>query len=254
MFLRGLPMLCKSMTRPGVAKKLLLARYHEPDLDKISEWFPTPTESRDTSILLPSTIKGGPRARMPVESAPKFQAVDTFVMPSAANMLSSSLQPYDNPNGPQWNADDFDALRLLQESLGACENPFRLETYVAMPDASFSYNFNYQMNIGSSLAASDQLAFATPVDLNGASTDPFGSSDSWQAEPVVSCQFNVATGFESSCEDGFKSSCEDLDQQRFNNMLESLSTSLAAPYMSHERVLEQLQPAPLVFPNEAMWF
>jgi hypothetical protein len=258
MFLRGLPQLCKSMKRPGVAKKLAADPDLEPDLDKISEMFPTPTESRDKSILLPSTINGGPRARMPVESASKFQPVETFVMPSAANMLSSSLQPYDNPNGLQWNAGDFDALRLLQEALGACDNPFGLETYqsqqvqqsVAMPDAGFSYNFNYQMKIGSSLADADQLAFSTPSDPNGASTDQSGSSDSRQAEPVVvvlvSSQYNAATGFESSC--------EDLDQQRFNNMLESLSTSLPAPDMPHERVLEQLQPAPLVFPNEDMGF
>lgn len=67
LFLRGLPHLCKRMKRPGVSKKATVDAEHEPEFYKISEEHPVALKAEnDYNILLPSTVLGGPRARMPV--------------------------------------------------------------------------------------------------------------------------------------------------------------------------------------------
>ena len=64
-FLRGLPHLCKLMKRPGTSKKAV--PQYEPDFYSIGEEHPLPEKAEtDYNILLPSTLMGGPKARMPV--------------------------------------------------------------------------------------------------------------------------------------------------------------------------------------------
>uniref|UniRef100_A0A7S3QD11 HSF-type DNA-binding domain-containing protein n=1 Tax=Chaetoceros debilis TaxID=122233 RepID=A0A7S3QD11_9STRA len=67
LFLRGLPHLCKRMKRPGVSKKTAIGAKHEPDFYEISAMHPVPEKAETGyNIMLPSTIMGGPKARMPV--------------------------------------------------------------------------------------------------------------------------------------------------------------------------------------------
>jgi HSF-type DNA-binding len=69
LFLAGLPHLCKTMKRPGVAKKLAADPDHEPNLYEIALLHPLPVHPIvDDSILLQCTIQGGPKARMPIYS------------------------------------------------------------------------------------------------------------------------------------------------------------------------------------------
>jgi HSF-type DNA-binding len=65
-FLRGLPHLCKSMKRPGVAEKRICDPDLEPDFYKISEMHPVPKSTDDESIFLQKTLRNGPKARMPI--------------------------------------------------------------------------------------------------------------------------------------------------------------------------------------------
>lgn len=61
-FLRGLPHLCKDMKRPGVSKKLAADAEHEPDLERISQEHPVPTNALpDESLLLHCTVQNGPK-------------------------------------------------------------------------------------------------------------------------------------------------------------------------------------------------
>ena len=73
-FLRGLPYLCKQMKRPGVAEKGSTDVDREPDFYKISELYPVPVKADDESILLPCTVQGGPKARMPIYSGAYLSA------------------------------------------------------------------------------------------------------------------------------------------------------------------------------------
>lgn len=67
LFLRGIPHLSKMMKRPGPSKKPSADPDHEPDLYKISEEHPVPEKgSNPDDIMLPSTLIGGPKARMNV--------------------------------------------------------------------------------------------------------------------------------------------------------------------------------------------
>ena len=68
-FLRGLPHLCKSMKRPGIKQKKTGNPEEEPDFYKISNLHPVPEKAADDSILLECTMKGGPKARMPIYTA-----------------------------------------------------------------------------------------------------------------------------------------------------------------------------------------
>jgi len=61
-FLRGLPHLCKKMTRPGRSEKSPMGPNGEPDFNKISQISPIPVDPiTDESVLLVSTIEGGPK-------------------------------------------------------------------------------------------------------------------------------------------------------------------------------------------------
>jgi hypothetical protein len=67
LFLRGIPHLSKMMKRPGPSKKPSVDPDHEPDLYKIGEEHPVPEKgSNPDDILFPSTLIGGPKARMNV--------------------------------------------------------------------------------------------------------------------------------------------------------------------------------------------
>lgn len=66
-FLRGLPHLCKKLYRPGRSKKALQGPMDVPNLYKISELHPLPEDPvPDEAVLLLSTIRNGPKAKVPV--------------------------------------------------------------------------------------------------------------------------------------------------------------------------------------------
>lgn len=66
-FLRGLPHLCKKLFRPGRSKKAHHGFMDAPDLYKISELHPLPEDAvPDEAVLLLSTIRNGPKAKVPV--------------------------------------------------------------------------------------------------------------------------------------------------------------------------------------------
>jgi HSF-type DNA-binding len=140
MFLRGLPHLCKQMKRPGVAQKAPADPEHEPDLYKISEFHPVPQKAHDDSIRLHSTLQGGPKARMSIQSI--------LAQPA-------SLTPRDH-----------EALSSFQKSLGASDVQMmnisesaatpRASNFV-VPQGAFSAPL---MSSNQALAAANQLAFA----------------------------------------------------------------------------------------------
>mmetsp|Transcript_57269 Transcript_57269/g.170774 ORF Transcript_57269/g.170774 Transcript_57269/m.170774 type:complete len:601 (-) Transcript_57269:235-2037(-) len=71
MFLRGMPHLCKKMTRPGASGKPSADPDHEPDLYRISETLPVAAADSSKgginhAVSLPWTVEDGPKARMPV--------------------------------------------------------------------------------------------------------------------------------------------------------------------------------------------
>jgi HSF-type DNA-binding len=89
LFLRGLPHLCKPMKRPGTAKKQIVDPQHEPDLYEISKTRPVPDGALDDSILLPFTMTGGPKARVPILSLGMFSNTLT----SSSSAASSCATP-----------------------------------------------------------------------------------------------------------------------------------------------------------------
>lgn len=104
LFLRGLPHLCKKMRRPGVSKKMTVDVGHEPDLYQISQEFPVPEKMENAdSIMLPNTLLGGPKARMPV-------GLGTNYMPSSGN---------GEVNQNKMNANQFSTAWLSGNSFNA---------------------------------------------------------------------------------------------------------------------------------------
>jgi len=74
-FLRAMPHLCKKMHRPGVAKKKTINPDQEPDFYEISKMLPVPEEApEDSGIALESTVRYGPRARIPVHPGISYAA------------------------------------------------------------------------------------------------------------------------------------------------------------------------------------
>lgn len=96
LFLRNLPHLCKKMKRPGVAEKTTADPDHEPDLYKISEIHPIPSSPcEDENIMLPCTLKEGPKARMPVHygAMPSIKGTSQQQMPPTQNMQQHTQTP-----------------------------------------------------------------------------------------------------------------------------------------------------------------
>jgi len=120
-FLRGLPHLCKDMKRPGVNKKVAADPEHEPDLARISELHPLPTNAApDDSILLHCTVQNGPKARMPIYSG--------SLLTSSYSNTSQQQQPNNKiisattaSAAPAWAPSDHEFLQSFQNSLGASE-------------------------------------------------------------------------------------------------------------------------------------
>mmetsp|Transcript_17314 Transcript_17314/g.32793 ORF Transcript_17314/g.32793 Transcript_17314/m.32793 type:complete len:605 (+) Transcript_17314:320-2134(+) len=98
LFLRGLPHLCKKMRRPGVSKKLTVDVGHEPDLYQISQEFPVPEKMENSdSIMLPNTLLGGPKARMPV-------GLGTAYMASSGNGKETNNSMNHNQFSTPWHS------------------------------------------------------------------------------------------------------------------------------------------------------
>lgn len=111
LFLRALPHLCKTMKRPGVAEKQASDPDYEPDLYKISEIHPIPQRTNDDSILLECTLKGGPKARMPI-----YTSVGLSQAPP------SQMLPRDPP---KLTPNDQLSLHAFRQSLGASESQLK---------------------------------------------------------------------------------------------------------------------------------
>jgi len=89
-FLRAMPHLCKKMHRPGVAKKKTINPDQEPDFYEISKMFPVPEEApEDSDIGLESTVRYGPRARVPVHPIISYSTSKA----SGGNSLDKNLVP-----------------------------------------------------------------------------------------------------------------------------------------------------------------
>jgi hypothetical protein len=68
-FLRGLPHLWKGMCRSRISKKVAITPGYEPDLDAITNLCPVPpnvNDAAEVAAIFDCTMKGGPRARMPI--------------------------------------------------------------------------------------------------------------------------------------------------------------------------------------------
>jgi hypothetical protein len=100
LFLRSLPHLCKKMKRPGVSKKAVADPDHEPDFYKISEMHQVPSEAAiDELTLLPSTVVGGPKARMPVHFGTLTDYKGLFQIKNPEEITKLPAQPH--PQLPQ---------------------------------------------------------------------------------------------------------------------------------------------------------
>jgi len=141
LFLRGLPHLCKKMKRPGVSEKETADPEHEPDFYRISEQYPVPEKAEDESILLHCTVRGGPKARMPIcagntmlgllsPSAStsmdihQFSQLDLLKSPPPQSQIAASATPINQLSAmPQMPLNGFDqhVLSELQNPLGAPE-------------------------------------------------------------------------------------------------------------------------------------
>lgn len=152
-FLRGLHHLSKQMKRPGIAEKVAADPDHEPDLAKISETYPIPLKSvEEEAILLPSTIRDGPKARMPVQS---------LSMMSAASRSSS--------NEPSHLPHDQESLTSFQRALGSEETSTHVSIapqYHVKPENPLASSFplmfmSNKANSAQILAAANKLAWPT---------------------------------------------------------------------------------------------
>lgn len=106
-FLRGVPHLWKAMCRPGIANKQTIDPDHEPDLDAISELCPLPacTKAAEITAIFNCTMKGGPKARMPIcpeaslsESVPESSTMARSA--PSANEAPTQPAPQQRPNPP----------------------------------------------------------------------------------------------------------------------------------------------------------
>lgn len=242
MFLRGLPHLCKTMKRPGVAEKKAADPDHEPDLYKISEEHPVPQKAEDDSVLLHSTLEGGPKARMPIywgsTMTPAGMAPSIVHQPPVA---TSAMAPNDQV-----------AFQGFQQSMAASEKqvvqkpaspmsisptaspptvakPMAMPSFLAVPSAtgpSAPLQLTPQPANGfAALAAANQMAFQMPqmpgMGMNAAATAQFAAG------------FAAATAF---------------SQQHFSNVLGSLAAqqSKAAQYhMAPQQHMMHKQASPM---------
>lgn len=191
-FLRGLPHLCKLMKRPGVSEKVATDPENEPDLYKISEMFPVPLKAEDDNILLPCTIQGGPKARMPIQSIiSKYSPTPSAVTSSAATPAQSNLMPRDQ-----------EAIKGFQESLNGipCKTEIMPSNQVAvpipvpvpvqaMPPSANSFMPNMALSNTNPLAAANQMAF------------PAGFDPTTQSQLAFQAQF--AAGFAAAMSQSF---------------------------------------------------
>lgn len=80
------------MKRPGVSEKTAIDVDHEPDFYKISDLSPVPEKADDDSIMLHCTVKGGPKARMPVYCGGASMTDATNANVSPPPKMTSNLQ------------------------------------------------------------------------------------------------------------------------------------------------------------------
>lgn len=83
------------MKRPGVNEKKTADPDHEPDLYKISELHPVPSNAAamDESILLECTVQGGPKARMPIYLGGSATSNTASVMTTFAAPTTTMMAP-----------------------------------------------------------------------------------------------------------------------------------------------------------------
>jgi len=128
-FLRGLPHLCKKMTRPGRSAKAPMDPKGDPDLYMISEIHHLPENPiTDESVLLLSTVEGGPKAKVPVNFGivpPKGSASDIVSPAPVAEPLVITREMLDSLAAVENNSfcrlpaasQDMSSSPLLQSSV-----------------------------------------------------------------------------------------------------------------------------------------
>ena len=190
-FLRGLPHLSKQMKRPGIAEKAASDPDHEPDLAKISEMYPIPLKSvEEEAILLPSTLRDGPKARMPVQS---------LSMMAAASRSSSNQQSH--------SPSDQESLKSFQQALGSDET----STHVSLAP-------QYHMKSETPLASSFQLIFMSNKS-NSAQILAAANKLAWQAAGPSASSHMFAAGFAAAMAQNFASVQPHSNQEPHNSTI-----------------------------------
>lgn len=159
-FLRGLPHLCKTMKRPGVAQKRALDATQEPNLYEISKFRPVPEKmlTEDESIL----FRGGPKARMPVYQP--FLSSN----PSLASTPSEHLKL----NAFEKSISVSESLHFRKTTkvehtplpVDSSVKPF-LPSKTSCSTSTSSFSGSNRANKLSALTMADQLAFQVPATL-----------------------------------------------------------------------------------------
>lgn len=102
LFLRGIPHLSKLMKRSTTYKdRSFRLTLKDLDLDELSKIYPVPETYLDDSVLLPSILQHGPKARVPVFSklTPKISDYDLLVDSNISKSLWIGTSANDSPNG-----------------------------------------------------------------------------------------------------------------------------------------------------------
>jgi len=142
-FLRGLPHLCKKMHRPGVAKKKAVNPDQEPDFYEISKMFPVPEEApEDSNIALESTVRYGPRARVPVQPEISYRLKEPKCLNGNIAEINVKKAAFDTDAGKK--IDSFPCLKPNDETNNSCSLPSSNGKSLAteLPMCSLASNMN----------------------------------------------------------------------------------------------------------------
>lgn len=157
LFLRGLPHLCKQMKRHSVAQKASSDQNLAPDLYMISDMYPVPLKAHDDSIMLRSTIKGGPRARMSIES----------ILPHLNCTHGDSIEPEALVHGVQ----DESMGSADVEMMSLSESTVMPHAISRIPQPEYHYS-----STNRALVTSNQMAFALSTPTTFANHSMFDPS------------------------------------------------------------------------------
>lgn len=221
LFLRGLPHLCKEMKRPGVAQKQAADPDHEPDFYKISDIHPVPEKAEDDSILLDCTLRGGPKARMPIYSGALNTAKFSDFMPKTEAKVPAAAPTLLTPRDQQ-------TIGAFQQALGASENKnanvtpiTHAPSLVALPQASFLPTAPTTA-VAKAPQPADTVTTSQLTALMAANHLAFGGIPSLNTSMAAFQANSAASQFAA----GFAAATA-LSQQQFRSMLGSMAVAPA---------------------------